>query len=163
MLECWKSDPFKRPTFEFLAHMFEDFNITSQPQYMEWEVQPVTRYTPENLQLYKNQNSHKNQNIFIVSCASSSCITSSWYKKLKYITRDIEWTLGGLGSHFFWSPFLPFLCGLWLQYWTSLAFRQVFKVVLDSIFRAFPVQPQSNLRSFSNILKGQPRWGSSWE
>lgn len=35
MLECWKGDPFKRPTFEFLAHMFEDFNITSQPQYME--------------------------------------------------------------------------------------------------------------------------------
>ena len=35
MLECWKADPFKRPTFEFLAHMFEDFTITSQPQYME--------------------------------------------------------------------------------------------------------------------------------
>jgi len=35
MLECWKTDPYKRPTFEFLAHMFEDFNITSQPQYME--------------------------------------------------------------------------------------------------------------------------------
>jgi hypothetical protein len=35
MLECWKADPYKRPTFEFLAHMFEDFNITSQPQYME--------------------------------------------------------------------------------------------------------------------------------
>ena len=35
MLECWKQDPFKRPTFEFLAHMFEDFSVTSQPQYME--------------------------------------------------------------------------------------------------------------------------------
>jgi hypothetical protein len=35
MLECWKTVPYKRPTFEFLAHMFEDFNITSQPQYME--------------------------------------------------------------------------------------------------------------------------------
>ncbi|XP_040583667.1 tyrosine-protein kinase Src64B [Lepeophtheirus salmonis] len=34
-LECWNRDPFKRPTFEFLAHMFEDFNITTQNQYME--------------------------------------------------------------------------------------------------------------------------------
>jgi len=39
MLECWKQDPFKRPTFEFLAHMFEDFSVTSQPQYMEWIIQ----------------------------------------------------------------------------------------------------------------------------
>eukprot|EP00094_Tigriopus_californicus_P006924 TCALIF_06668-PA protein Name:"Similar to Src64B Tyrosine-protein kinase Src64B (Drosophila melanogaster)" AED:0.25 eAED:0.25 QI:332/0.5/1/1/0.5/0.66/3/754/93 len=35
MLEAWNRDPFKRPTFEFLTHMFEDFNITTQNQYME--------------------------------------------------------------------------------------------------------------------------------
>ena len=35
MLECWNANPNKRPTFEFLAHMFEDFNVTTQNQYME--------------------------------------------------------------------------------------------------------------------------------
>ena len=35
MLECWNREPSKRPTFEFLTHMFEDFNITTQNQYME--------------------------------------------------------------------------------------------------------------------------------
>nr|CAG4649333.1 EOG090X06CC [Scapholeberis mucronata]SVE93621.1 EOG090X06CC [Scapholeberis mucronata] len=35
MLSCWEAEPDKRPTFEFLHHFLEDFNITSEVPYRE--------------------------------------------------------------------------------------------------------------------------------
>nr|SVE79494.1 EOG090X06CC [Daphnia magna]SVE81320.1 EOG090X06CC [Daphnia magna] len=35
IISCWEAEPDKRPTFEFLHHFLEDFNITSEVPYRE--------------------------------------------------------------------------------------------------------------------------------
>ena len=35
MLECWKSEPIERPTFEYLHATLDDFPIATQHQYEE--------------------------------------------------------------------------------------------------------------------------------
>lgn len=35
MMSCWDANPQKRPTFEFLAHYFDAYNVTSEVPYRE--------------------------------------------------------------------------------------------------------------------------------
>jgi hypothetical protein len=35
LLKCWENDPDSRPTFEFLQSFFDDFFVTTEPNYKE--------------------------------------------------------------------------------------------------------------------------------